>query len=283
MASFSPPQLVRWYLHDCGWKRGSIIELDGNEKLIASLPLEHQLKIRCMGYAILITVYDCALIHESFIAEPDVGYALIKKIEAIDNALANAKNERVLNFTASAGTISSNFEVTTGELGFFDRSLLLNAKRSTQFETSKPEQLVVGKWISRRSTQPTYPDNFNNRVNRNKKDDLFKKSSDTVAAFYIRISPADKELSSNENYNVSIIAAIEDSKMRQARKDKLDVTLHDRVKKALPSKNGLIIDSFDMMPESEITLGMLRNYVQWADEYFSFRNNPYSSLPVNIN
>lgn len=280
---FSPPLTVRGYLYSSGWRRGSLIELDGNHELISSLPDEHQSKVRNYGYMLLITLYDCALIHNCFDAEPDVGYALVKPIEKIAPVFAKAKNERVLHFLASSGSEEGAFEIRTGGLGFFERSLLLNTIRSSRFETKMSEQQVVGKWISRRVTQPTYPDAFNSRVNKKKKEDLFKKRAEDVSAFYIRISPVGRELAPEEVYKVSIIAAIEESKIRGARKNKLDDTIRAQLKIVLPQTKGIELESFEMMAESQITLGLLREYVQWADEYFSFRNNPYSALPVQVN
>ncbi|HCG7082748.1 hypothetical protein NOK75_17420 [Vibrio parahaemolyticus] len=281
--SFCPPLSVRWYLHNYGWKRGSFIELDGNHALVSRLPLEHQSKIYNHGYSILITLYDCALINNSFTSEPDVGYALVSPIDKVDKRFANAKNERVLQFQASSGSKTQCFEIKAGDLGHFDRALLLNAVRSLTIETTRQEQQIVGKWISRRTTQPTYPDAFNYRVDSRQKEKLFKNYSESIAAFYIRISPKAEELDDHEEYSVSIIAAVEDDKIRTAKREKLDDSIHMLLKKVLPSTKKLKLESFELIAESQITLGQLRHYVQWADEYFSYRNNPYSALPVQLN
>lgn len=281
MSSIAPLS-VRWYLHNYGWKRGSFIELDGNHALISSLSFEHQSKIYNHGCALLVTLYDCALINNNFNAEPDVGYVLVSPINKVEKLFANAKNERTLQFLATSGSQEQSFEVRAGDLGYFDRSLLLDAKISQRFETTMQEQQVVGKWITRRTTQPTYPDKFNIRVDAKKKEKLFKDYAESVAAFYIRISPRDQELAPNDTYDVSIIAAIEDSKIREAKKNKVEDSILALVKKALPEKKNINLSSFNVIAESQVTLHMLRDYVQWADEYFSYRNNPYSALPVQI-
>lgn len=273
----------RIFLLDQGWQRGSFIEVPVDEQnpLFSNLSTSHQRLIR-NGYVMIITLYDCALINGSFQAEPDVSYILARIIEKQDNGLVKNKHERRLHFSANGGAEPSWFETHAGCTGTFEREILLDKEiaPSLRFRTTKQEQQILGKWIARRITQPTFPDAFNLRIQNKKKEALFKKFGDRVSGFYIRISPADQELDVSSDYEVSIIIAVRKEDARKAKSEEWGNDISALIHQAFPK--GVTLSSIELMSESQITLDHLRYYVQWANEYYSLRDNQYEALPVPI-
>lgn len=277
----SQPDSIRSTLDSMGWRRGTIIDPEENACILEAVSSRHKGLIQQNNALLLITLYDCALIHDSFEAEPCVEYVLISRIEDVENQYAKGKNSRVFHGKATQGTEDISFKIVAGNNGSFDRRLLLGLSPSEKYKTSTKEQVLVNKWLTNRICQPTYPDSFNNRIINKKKEKFFKKYSSRISAFYIQISPPDRDLPEGTLYLVSIIASVEvDTDLRTLKQDKIDEEMRSDLLKFLNESKGIKVESFEVMAESQIRLSQLRDHSIWADEYFSYKTDPEGPLPV---
>lgn len=274
---------VRSKLLAAGWKQGTCIDAQEALREIPDMPECHKEILRRVDSCLLIiTLYDCAVINGSFEKEPLLHYVIAQPIDNIDRKNALSKDNRILHFNLSISDTDKSFEVNAASFGIVQRSALLNITPLSTAVFDEKTKRVFLKWIQRRITQATFPDNFDRRLNKNKRSKLFDKyDNENVTGVYLRLSPRHDELADTETYKAAIIVAVSDIEARKFMKEHESTVLMqlDLFFKAL---SGVELVERQVIAEGQITLSMLRGYAQWSPEYNSFKSNPEGIPPVDL-
>lgn len=274
---------VRTTLLAAGWKQGTCISA---EEALREIPDIHEYHKKILdttdGCLLIITLYDCAVINGSFEKEPWVNYVIAKPIDGIDKASALSKNGRVLHLPILIDGESHPFEINAGSFGIFYREALTRLSAATHVTFDEKTWRIFITWIQRRITQATFPDSFERRLNKKKRDKLFDKYDDeNVTGVYLRLSPRHEELSEDQLYKVSIFIAVNDSGARTFIKEHEQLVLMQLDSFFKPLAGVELVEK-QIMPEGQITLSMLRDYSLWSPEYHSFKSDPEGIPPVNL-
>ncbi|UJS25338.1 hypothetical protein [Thiothrix winogradskyi] len=274
---------VRSKLLAAGWKQGTCIDAQEALKTIPDVSEYHKQLLESESNCLLIiTLYDCAVINDSFEKEPLITYVIAKPIDGINPNNALSKNSRTLHFNLMVDGKEYPFEINAGSFGVFCRKVLLSLFPLRKVTFDEKTKRVFLKWIQRRITQATFPDNFDRRLNKNKRSKLFDKYDDkNVTGVYLRLSPRHAELPESEVYDASIIVAVSDSEARKFMKEN-ETALLMQLDSFFNSLTGINLIEKQIFAEGQLTLSLLRDYDLWSPEYNSFKSNPEGIPPVDL-
>lgn len=274
---------VRSKLLAAGWKQGTCIDAQEALQKIPDIHEYHKNILKSTnGCLLIVTLYDCAVINGSFEKEPLLSYVIASPIDSINPNNILSKNSRTLHFNLGIGDTERYFEVNAGSFGVICRKALLTLLPLVNITFDEKTKRVFLKWIQRRITQATFPDNFDRRLNKNKRSKLFDKYDDkNVTGVYLRLSPRHTELPESEVYDASIIVAVSDSEARKFMKEN-ETALLMQLDSFFNSLTGINLIEKQIFAEGQLTLSLLRNYDLWSPEYNSFKSNPEGIPPVDL-
>lgn len=261
----------REHLIQVGWQRGSVIDLSLKENsiLLENLPKKIQSYLIDKKAHAIISLYDCALVHSELDAEPWF-YVFIGT--EISNTIGNykyGKNERKLHFQldSSAESILLESNALTCNV-MLDREILLNIQSS---QAICPEQLEIAlTWVSDRTTRPVFTDEFNKDVKKHAEKVFKDNRMASVSTIYLK-----ETVTQDGNQNeIQVYMAVPESLgikvYRNLKTEKQNaMTLEERMKSIFPITKYKA--TCKLLPESEISLAMLRTYKKWSPDYFSDR------------
>ncbi|WMP15756.1 hypothetical protein [Thiothrix lacustris] len=274
---------VRSKLLAAGWKQGTCIDAQEALQKIPDIHEYHKNILKSTnGCLLIVTLYDCAVINGSFEKEPLLSYVIASPIDSINPNNILSKNSRTLHFNLGIGDTERYFEVNAGSFGVICRKALLTLLPLANITFDEKTKRAFLKWIQRRITQATFPDNFDRRLNKNKRSKLFDKYDDkNVTGVYLRLSPRHAELPESEVYDASIIVAVSDSEARKFMKEN-EAALLMQLDSFFNSLTGINLIEKQIFAEGQLTLSLLRDYDLWSPEYNSFKSNPEGIPPVDL-
>lgn len=277
---------VRTTLLAAGWKQGACIS---SEEALREIPDIHEYHKKILettdGCLLIITLYDCAIINDSFEKEPFLPYVLALPVDRVDPSFAMTRDIRKLHLEIDIGQEQKPYEINAGSIGVFQRESLL--KMRPKLDTLLPAKSfrISFRWLAKRTNQPVYPDLFNERLSSRRKliDKLFNKYKNSpITGFYIRLNPNSENV--EKYYHVALYITVEDSSAR-AFKPKENEVIMD-VASIFGEEIGIVLDDKGekvvVLSEKQVTLDMLRDYMQWSPEYHSFKSKPEGIHPVNV-
>lgn len=279
---------VRTTLLAAGWKQGACISAEDALREIPDIHDYHKKILEStVGCLLIITLYDCAIINSSFEREPFLPYVLALPVDKVDPAFAMTRDIRKLHLEIDIGQEQKPYEINAGSIGVFQREGLLKIRPKLATVLSAKSLRVLFRWLSKRTNQPVYPDLFNERLSIRKKliDKLFNKYKNSpITGFYIRLTPNSENV--DKYYRVAFYITVEDSSARAFKSKENEVITE--VTSIFGEEIGIIMDNEGMsgkvvvLPEKQVTLDMLRDYMQWSPEYHSFKSSPEGIHPVDI-
>lgn len=285
----------RQTLTEKGWRRHSIIGRDNPAFNAILKKLPEIITSQITGNTVIIlTTYDCGIVHHSLDAEPWVQMILANPKNK-DNNFANGKNVRKLHFDIEKNGESINFETNACLIYQVEREVLLNYEPSTDYFVDSKSSQCINIWIAERFRQDTFPDLFNELIRpagRNLKK-FYKKYNDFLSSVYIKLDDSDA------GYNISLILALLDGKKRefhqfvrnnQNKPDlslaKIETLVANEISSAFKDSVVFTVDksmenqkAIEIKTESNITLKQVRDYSLFSPYHLSDNDSP---LPVDV-
>lgn len=274
-----------------GWKRGAFIDLNVHPELIDLLPEKLKFKIGEQKQAYLFPIlYDCSLINESFEQEPWVQVLICWPSDKPDGDgnFKFGKNSRKIDFPV---LIEGNKTYLRSEaIGFsqFDREKLLEITPSTLISWPEKGLEQILNWVSERYKQPTFPDEWNERLAKKKKqlEKLWKKSGfvNNCSGLYLNITPF-AEVATTEAYTLKAFLVI--SSTLTSKEHRVFVRDHEQdllqtlssIIKSIPNIEILAINT---IKEDQFTKAEERYYQRWQLERLSYKDLDNAPLPAEL-
>jgi hypothetical protein len=236
-----------------GWKQGSwLLVNDGNSF--------------GLGFGTYIVVsQDCDLINSSIEKEPFVELVLISKIEKIDSRCIGGKNPRKLHFRHN----TKIYECQIKDRFFVDRNCLKDNSPCNESEEETKDLLI--EWIIKRYNRTAFPDNFNKRIDKNKKkeiQELLKNYLDDICGLYVQLSTFE-ELDDRENYAINLYVLVKDET-----NDQKIAKIADTLQKLVDILETCMIfteDDYRVIRLSDISYGKILSLYLWDFEYLSYQ------------
>lgn len=273
---------LRDQLHADGWKRGACIDLKANSaeslELMRQLP---ELLVEKVGVSerayMMPLLYECALIDDDYEGEPWVPVLVFWGIKDSVGNYLNGKNPRVYHFEL----------VVNGERSWFEGSasgLWVVCRRTMQQVSVDPSVLCeedtvrrLLRWSASRVTRSVFPDEWNSKMEKIRKrlEVIWKSEA------YAQISHVFLSLKVVGNvYNAKVILSVPDKYVKEVGQRKYfgqggrSEELSTKIRTTMSAAVDVIVETVAVIPESQLTLGMLREYESWPLDYYSFRRAP---------
>ena len=261
-----------------GWKRGAFVDLKDHLDLLNKLPLKLKNIINEKDKAYLIPLlYDCSLIEECFIKEPWVQVLICWPCPEVNGNFKFGKNPRQIHFP----TINNGEEkyMHADAIGFcqFEREDLLKATPSKDFlwpEKGLPQLL---NWVAERYNQPTFPDEWNTRMGRQKRnlDKLWKNKNfiKSCSGLYFNIHPFD-EIKNTDEYSLKayfVVSSTLTGKEHRDFSDNHEAALIQKLKGIISTIPNINIAFIDSIKEDQFTKSMERDFQRWQLEHLSYK------------
>ncbi|MHA6962604.1 hypothetical protein [Zobellella denitrificans] len=285
LASDAAPKNPRESWLDAGWARGVFVDLKKPNGILNTLPERLVKRVQQSQSAYLIPLlYDCALVDECFDSEP---WAPVMICWNINNPLGNfmnGKNPRTYHFELVLDGENQWFEATALGLWFVCRKSLLTEQIDSSIKWPEGVLKRVLIWSSSRSTREVFPDDWNQNLSIvHKRLEKIWKSSDYehISEVLLRIEP------NEDGYGAEVILTLPDEAIQKLGARHLfkpggpAETLELRLKTAMTAAQGVNVKAVKVMPESQLTLTMIRNYQRWHLDYYSFRSYPEGNRPAS--
>lgn len=295
--------MSRGLLLEKGWKRHSVIEAssDLGKKVKANSPEIIRNLLEVENALILITTYDCAVVHHCFKNEPWVQILVITPVE-LEKKYKNRRDPRILHFTVKSDSSEMSYQATAS--GFFqlERVILCDYNPSSKYEITDANSYELKIWVADRFRQETWSDEFNRAVQPAKKKlkRLHNRLKEYTTGIYIKLENNGEEMES-EKYSISVLMLLEKGKsrklleyVRQKKKDK-NISI-DKAKETIVNEIvtafGNTVDFIEdvtchlnkavyVESEENITIFQLREYKLFSPHTLSeFEND--SELPIDI-
>lgn len=254
-----------------GWSRGSVIDLSSlnNSSLVAFLPSKVQAYITDKKAYAIISLYDCALVHSSLESEPWFYIFVATEVESPNPNFLYGKNERKLHLELQSIECKKILETNALTCNLIiDRELL--SKLTPAFSLEPQELEIALTWISDRITRPVFSDEFNCDVKK-KAEKVFKDNRmEYISSVYLQELVNESGTKNDVSVFLTVPEELGVKKYRELKKEKQNsLTIEERMNSVFPL--GKYSATTNLIPESEISISMLRGYKKWSPDYFSDR------------
>lgn len=200
---------------------------------------------------------DCDIVREKT-QEPFIEFISGTKIPVPNGNYQNGKNPRVLDIRIGQidyeFSIHDKFRVKKENL----ESLYLPAPEKLDLENLD----ILRKWVSKRYTRAAFPDNFNNRLGKNKAYSKLAKNNISQNVREVFIFVEEKELDEKNSYEPKILVVIPEN-LNKDKQEEIE-TAYERAF----TGNGIDPD-IQLVTENDVTLADLRTYKRWDMDYYS--------------
>jgi hypothetical protein len=256
MAEVNIPELLR----SAGWRQGDIIsDKAAICALISSDP----------DFLVIIT-QDCDIV-QSLDNEPYIDFLAGMFTSNADGNLSLGKNPRRLQVTIDGKiaefVIHDHFRVKKEEF------VKINPKKSTA-RLGKNDITLIARWISKRYIRPAFPDEFNARLSKSRKQpDTLSKNTLLKHVSLIFIDVDDEELPAGQDYEIQITVGVAHNTGVDSAK-KIDGLFNDTF--TVP---GISIKRIRVLDEFDITYKIINTYKRFDWDYRSLPENPDVASP----
>lgn len=259
-----------------GWSRGVFISLNDNVHLQDIIPAEilSHIKEKESVYLVPVT-YDCALVDEDFSREPWAQIILLWKVDSENGNFKFGKNPRVIQIPVNVGGNIEYYEAQAIGIFHVKRDTLLRSNIDNSRKLSPKFLKIVLGWCAARITRSVFPDSWNNRLSKSKK--IFEKIwndstfSSLISGVYINVAPF-TELNDGQSYDAKVILCFDteqNSVSLRNYKNTLEQIHMAQISGAFSTVGQINLKSVDILPDTEFTKSMERDFHLLDLEYFS--------------
>ncbi len=259
-----------------GWNQCVIFNHTSSPKVFSCIPEKHKGED---NYYIVLS-HPCSLLNYSLVNEPTFEYVIAKPIEKIDGNCTFGKNPRKLHiYIASMGKA---FELEQCNRNYVIRDLISDeAPISAIFEPEIARSICL--WVANRYLASSFPDEFENRISKAKKN-LRKKYSGAVGekcrSAYLILNEPLLDLESDEDYKLRLFFTLspDDFQTYDQESDTAQMPFKEfllSVKKILNELKGISIEQIAYLNENQITLNQIQSpkFKKWNYDFLSVVSN----------
>lgn len=215
------------------------------------------------SFCVVIT-QDCDIVHENSEDEPYVEFLIGNTTQNKDSK--NGKNPRKLHLDNNGAIL----EFIVHNRFFVKKDSLITVNfPEAPFNLTSNNKRILQKWLGSRYTRAAFPDEFNRRLKKAKVSKITEKGiSAKVSHIFFEVE--DRELSSEEKYELNILLVIDSSNEI----DKIENAYLD----VFDDIEGIDVN-LRVVNEDEVTLKDLRNYKRWNKDSISYSKQE-QSFPI---
>lgn len=273
-----------------GWARGAFIDLNAYPNLLNTFPLNLRAVLAGKDAYLIPLLYDCSLIEECFIREPWVQVLICWPCTQSegDGNFKFGKNPRKIHFPVTVNGDSKYFNAEAISFYQLERELLLSTSPVSNIQWPDKGLYQLLNWVAERYNQPTFPDEWNVRMNTKKRqlDKLWKKDSfvNNCSGLYLNISPFG-EINEEDTYTLNAYIVISSTLTGKEHRDFIkshEDELLQQFKSVLSNIANININMIDTIKEDQFTKAMERDFQRWQLEHLSYKNIEQAPLPAEL-
>lgn len=218
----------------------------------------------------LILTQDCDLVESDLEKEPYVELLLIKPRSAPpDGTFAHGRNPRILDF--AIGEIT--YRASCHERFRIDRKILAGCAPSPAFQVTVALRDCVTDWIAKRYTRAAFPDEFNQRIYREREAirRILKRDGALFEDILICCTPRREELEPDAAYDFTVWLVMGEEGYRDPPKFNAAQKACVRIEEVLGGCAGLSLEECLVVSTKEVTLSHLKTFDSWDFDYLTHR------------
>lgn len=269
---------TRDQLIDAGWRKGACISNISSSPIDKYLSKAQREAVNESTIAIIV-LYDCALVHGDFSGEPYF-QLLIGNPVSPHSSFLNGRDPRTIHLKVRSNDGIEHYAFDASSLVQLDRLELSVLQPDLSFDIDDFDLQLLVRWFTNRFTKSSFPDEFNNRVNKKKADKFFKRFSDEVTAVLLSLSPCKEELPREEEYEARFIVLVDKQKLRSIKQKRIDGDIETAIRNLFDQDGNVKVSFVEITSEDNVTFDIMREYDNWASDYYSFRGNDASNIPI---
>jgi len=264
-------QIDRKKIQENGWSQGAVCPfhtLSGSPESGDNCKALHQSE----GALAILISHDCDIVNGDLTKEPFADWLIARRIKEHDGVFLYGQNSRKLHFQHNG----SFYEVLACERLSTPRVLLEKISAEPLQALTLPLTKLVAEWLSKRYIRPAYPDAFNKRIKKVKKQlaKALEKDHDheLFRSILIKLHPADKELLPDQTYSVAIAGVMREADYGDAQKRERGQRIIDELEHNLADCEGIEVQECRLRSDEEVRLSWLGHYVPWDLDYLTFQD-----------
>ncbi|MBI1751430.1 MAG: hypothetical protein HY014_17650 [Acidobacteria bacterium] len=274
----SAPKSVRDHCLAAGWIQGAVLRVEDASLVYDAASDAKPSVSNSEQDRLLVLTQDCDLVHHSLEEEPWVEVVPLRPIRTFEkdkhNGLLHGKSPRRLVFRIP-NSAPEWWQIEVKDRFRFPRQALLG--RTPDPDRSLPVSLAkeIARWVSRKYTRAAFADEFNYRLETQKKGlERLWKSDSATAISGIFIQGAREELAADETYQIKVLLAIgPEAKDEPQRYDQAE-DVGTEFNSLLEACPGIKVLDLRVDPACDITLEDLWAYARMDKDYRSPYDNP---------
>lgn len=270
--------MIGQILENLGWRQGSIVKDEDSKIILTENGLEHE-----SGMALIVASQSCDIACNDLSLDPYVELSIVRTINAADGNFISNRNPRrlhskIISYEQNEIYIEKYIDCKAYEKITIRKDFLRNFEPDLSRDFGTDERKEYVHWLSARYKRPALPTEFNKRISKgdpkNKRKKLAKKLNSAISGLYVKIIP-NKELPSNESYNVLLLGLIQ--RKFNGDLDKVSQNLQE-FSKTLESQTVNI--TCKAVKETNVSVGDIRDFDRFNYDSLSIEED--LSLPFDI-
>jgi hypothetical protein len=264
-------QIDRKKIQENGWHQGAVCPfhtLSGSSESGDNCKALRQSE----GALAILVSHDCDIVNGNLTKEPFADWIIARCIEKPGGVYLYGQNSRKLHFEHNG----SFYEVSACERLSTPRELLEKVSAEPSQALTGPLIKLVAEWVSKRYIRPAYPDAFNERIKKAKKQltRALEKDHDheLFRSILIKIEPRDKELLADQTYSVFIAGVMREADYGDAQKRERGQRIIDELEHNLADCEGIEVQECRLRSDEEVRLSWLDYYVPWDFDYLTVQD-----------
>jgi hypothetical protein len=228
------------------------------------------IKLRRMHLSSFLT-QDCDILHDSYEAEPDIEIHIAKPSDVEDGNLQHAKNPRRLQLSVD----QKLFEINIHDRVIVPRNCLLN-HLPEKIRLDDTQIRTIINWTANRYLRSAFPDAFNERLYAAKRqlkniETALKREGALVTNIFLLVDPVE-EINPSGKFRVIIRLTVKDDIYDQTELEERAVVLAETVGSEFRKIEGIEVENYELVPESEFSLADSRVMLRWNYDHLSYRS-----------
>lgn len=255
-----------------GWCQGVVIDTDQQATFEVEI---------CADEVLILISQDCDILHRSYVAEPTIAVLKAIKVDSPDGNITYGKNPRKIQIPITIDHDDTvYYEILAHSIAFLPRQKLEIGIANKRYLIESEAITLLTSWFAARFTRLAFPDNFVSRWDGNKAkvQKLLKKNSASIYGIYIAIKSME-ELAVDVPYSVSLLGSLKVEDWEDAECQSLAHDVLAELASLLESCDGIELDDYNVLPESEISLNDMRFYRKWDFDHVSFKSGGAAEVP----
>jgi hypothetical protein len=224
----------------------------------------------------IIITHDCDISQKSYDIEPWLEILAARAVKKIDGSLTFGKNPRKLHFSIKQNNEERYFEIQINEKFRTPRSCLENTLPGADCQLDRPLTHLIARWVGKRYTRPSFPDEFELRISagdvRNKMKKCLTQYGTDILGIFIAVEQ--EEMPPEQCYNVILRAIISLEAAEDEGRETVAMMGTTMLQALLNQCAGINVIDAGICSVNEFTYEDMLNSSRWDYDYISAQQLP---------